>query len=142
MDSEEAYIKYTKGKKKTPADAEKFERGWNKDKNTFVVGYQGKLSKMLKKTELDFNLDNPKSDYKMVIEVQHIDTGTPVKKSSATVKIQVYDLKTDEKVAEIFVPKAAGVQLGPMTPTVGMRVNYAFAVSASILGKYIKKQLK
>lgn len=142
LDSEEEFVAYKRKKEKNTKEADKWEAAWDKDKAGFVEYYLEFLSKKCKKFPASFNIDDPDSDYKMVVQPIHIETGTPVKKSSVETKIFFFDTKSNEQVAEHYMPKSQGTQMGPMSPTTGMRVKVALAGSASIFAKYYKGVVK
>jgi hypothetical protein len=142
LDSEEEFIEYKRKKEKNKKEADKWEAAWNKDTEGFLEYYQVFLSKKCKKYPASFNIDDPDSDYKMVVQPIHIQTGTAVKKSSVETKIFFFDTKTNERVAELYMPKSDGAQMGPLSPTTGMRVKMSLGSSASIFAKYYKGLLK
>lgn len=142
LDSEEGYIEFNKKKKKNAADAKKWEDGWKKNKNDFGEVYTEYIGKKLKKTSLTFNMDDPESDYKLIVEPMHIETGSPVKYSSVETKLIFIETATGEEKAVIYVPPSRGVQMGPMSPTSGMRVQIALVQSAAMFAKYCKAKLK
>jgi hypothetical protein len=138
LESEAEYIKFTRNKKKEKAD--EWEKDWQNDKKNLVPYYQEFLSSRLKNLEASFNVDDPDSDYKMVIRPSHVDTGSPVKYSSIEMRIHVLD-KEGKEVAIIAVPMVRGAQMGPMTPTIGMRLKMALANSGNLLAKFLKKNI-
>jgi hypothetical protein len=140
LDTEAAFIEYKKSKKEKGADT--WEQDWNNDKKNFLTSYVEQLARATKKTSLKFSQDDPSSKYKMVLRPNHIETGNPMKYSSVEMKAHIYDMATNEEVAIIHVVPSRGAQMGPMTPTVGMRVNYAMMGSAQMMAAYIKKSLK
>jgi len=142
LDTEEGFIQYHKEKKKNPEDAKKWEDGWKKDKASFGEFYVEYLRKKLKKAPATFNLDDPKSDYKMIVEPMHIETGTPIKYSSFETKLKFIETASGEEVAVIYIPGVRGQQQGPMSPTTGMRVKYSIMLSANMFIGYYKKKLK
>ncbi len=138
LESEEEYIKYAKSKKDKP---EEFEASWEKDKKNLLINYQEFLASKMKKSELNFNVDDPDSEYKMIIRPTHVDTGSPIKYSSFMAKIYILD-KAGKEVAIIGVPRVRGAQLSYMTPTVPIRIRIAMTSSANMFLKFIKKNLK
>lgn len=142
LDSEEEFIEYKRSKKKDKKDADKWEADWKKDTEGILEYYQEYLDKKCKKYPATFNIDDPDSDYKMVVQPIHIQTGTPVKKSSIETKLIFYKMDTNEEVATIYVAESDGVQMGPMSPTTGMRVRYSFGTSAALFAKYYKGLMK
>ena len=133
---------YKRSKEKKKSEADKWERDWNKDKENFLEFFEEYLSKQCKKYPASFNIDDPDSDYRMVVEPVHIETGNPVKYSSVETKIYWYDVKTGEEVAEHYIPASKGAQMGPMSPTTGYRVQIALAGTAKMFAKYYKGLIK
>lgn len=146
LDTEAGFIEYHVNKKnkksKKPGAAKKWEAGWKKDKAGFAESYVAYLQRKLKKLPATFNLDDPSSDYKMLVEPMHIQTGTAIKYSSFETKIKFYKTGSDEEIAVHYYPGVRGVQQGPMTPTTGMRVTYSIGQSAAMFIKYYKKKMK
>lgn len=145
LDTEAGFIEYKmkkKSKSKKPGAAKKWEAGWKKDKAAFAENYVATLQRKLKKLPATFNLDDPSSDYKMVIEPMHIQTGTPIKYSSFETKLKFYKSGSDEEVAVHYYPGVRGLQMGPMSPTSGMRVSYSMLQSATMFIKNYKKKMK
>ncbi len=141
LSSEEAYIAYKTKGKDAEKDVNKWLEGWNKDKKNFGDYFMEAMKRSNKKYPLAFNNDNPSSDYKMLVTVLHIETGNPIKYSSVKLKLTVTDA-SGKTVADMNIANATGAQMGPMTPTVGIRVNYALAVAASMYTKIVKKTVK
>jgi len=139
LDSEEEFIDYKTKKAKDPA---KWKKGWKKDKINFANTYMMGLNRKFKKTGLVFNDDDPDSKYKMVYRPVHIETGNPMKKSSIKGKLHFYDMETGEEIAILYMPPAYGEQMGPSTPTVGIRLNACLYYSATALAKFYKKETK
>lgn len=143
LDSEEEFIEYKLNKvKEKGKDPVKWEKGWKKDKISFANYFMMGLNKKFKKSGLVFNDDDPDSKYKMVYKPSHIETGTPVKKSSIKGKLHFYDMESGDEIAVLYLPVAYGEQMGPMTPTVGIRLNSCLYYSATILAKFYKKETK
>ena len=117
-------------------------KGWNKDKDGFIESYNEYIGKYCKKMPSTFNIDDPDSDYKMVVQPIHIETGNPMKYSSVETKLIFTETSTGEEKAVIYVVQSRGAQMGPMTPTSGMRVQAALGGSASLFAKYYKKLMK
>lgn len=142
LDSEDEFIKYKRGKEKNTKEADKWEAAWKKDTESLLEYYQEYINKKCKKYPASFNIDNPKSEYKMVVQPIHIQTGTPIKGSSVETKLIFYKMDSNEEVAQVYIAESDGVQMGPMSPTTGMRVKIAFANSAAMFAKYYKGLMK
>ncbi|MCT4622213.1 MAG: hypothetical protein N4A46_01225 [Schleiferiaceae bacterium] len=142
LDSEADFIEYKRKKEKSRSEADKWEKAWNKDKEDFGEYYGEVLRKATKKYPASFNIDDPESDYKMVVQPIHIETGTPIKYSSIETKLIFTEIASGEEVAVIYIPASRGLQMGPMSPTTGYRVKAAAAGSAKMIAKFYKKLLK
>ena len=145
LSSETAFVDYRIKKEKEDKNGKpetEVRANWEKDKKYIINNYLIVINKLLDDYPVAFNNDNLKSDYKMVIVPSHWETGNPVKYSSVKYKLIVTETATGNAVAVINVPTFNGGQMGPMTPTVGMRI--ALANTYSILGlkKFLKKSFK
>jgi hypothetical protein len=145
LSSETAFVDYRIKKEKEDKNGKpetEVRANWEKDKKYIINNYLIVINKLLDDYPVAFNNDNLKSDYKMVIIPSHWETGNPIKYSSVKYKLIVTEVATGASVAVVNVPTFNGDQMGPMTPTVGMRI--ALANTYSILGlkKFLKKSFK
>lgn len=139
LDSESAFVAYKTSKHKDP---KQWEKDWTKDKAEFSNYYTEALGKVMKKMPLSFNNDNPNSDYKMVVDLMHMETGNPMKYSSVECKLIFTETTTNKEVLQLYMPRSRGAQMGPSTPTVGMRIKIALYGSAKIFQGFYKKEIK
>lgn len=145
LSSETAFVDYRIKKEKESKNGKPesaVRADWEKDKKYIINNFLIALQKNLDDYPVAFNNDNLKSDYKMVILPSHWETGNPMKYSSVKYKILVTETATGNSVAVVNVPTFNGDQMGPMNPTVGMRIVVANTLSILGLKKYLKKTFK